>query len=106
MKSLILKDIYNIAHNAKTMIAIWLVLAFCLIPSSGAGSFIVPSTLICSMMVVTTFSFDENSQWMKYAMIMPLSKEKLVASKFCVALIFSLTGALIGLVSVSSETCL
>lgn len=41
------------------------------------------------MMVMTTFSFDDNSKWMKYAMVTPVTKRDLVSSKFIVLLIFS-----------------
>lgn len=37
MKSLILKDLYNIGHNAKSMLLILLVFAIGLIRASGGG---------------------------------------------------------------------
>lgn len=36
MKSLVLKDLFNIAHNAKSMAIILLLFAAIFIPSSGA----------------------------------------------------------------------
>lgn len=96
MKSLILKDLYNIGHNAKSMILILLFLAAVLIPSSGVEGYIVVSALMCSMMMITTFAFDNSSRWTRYAMIMPISKKDVVTSKFVVLLIFSAIGALFG----------
>lgn len=98
MKSLILKDLYNIGHNAKSMIFILLVLAFALIPSSGVEGYIIMSGILCSMMIITTFSFDDQSKWLKYAMVMPVTKKDIVISKFIVLLIFSAIGAVTGLV--------
>ena len=98
MKSLILKDLYNIGHNAKSMLFMLLVFAFLFIPSGGPEAYIITSGILCSMMVITTFSFDDNSKWMKYAMITPISKKDLVAGKFIVLLIFSAIGAVSGLV--------
>ncbi|WP_312425574.1 ABC-2 transporter permease [Lacrimispora sp.] len=98
MKSLIIKDLYNIGHNAKSMIFILLVLAFGLIPSSGAEGYIIMSGILCSMMIITTFSFDDQSKWLKYAMVMPVTKKDIVISKFIVLLIFSAIGAVTGLV--------
>lgn len=96
MKSLLLKDIYNLAHNAKQMIFILLFLAFCMIPSIGTNSFIVVSGIICSMMTVTTFSMDERSNWSKYALIMPLSRKNYVQEKYVICLIFTAVGTLFG----------
>ena len=41
MKSLILKDLYNIGHNAKSMLLILLVFAIGLIMVSGVESYII-----------------------------------------------------------------
>lgn len=98
MKSLILKDLYNIGHNAKSMLFILVFFAFAFIPFSGVQSYIFVCAILCSMMIVTTFSFDDNSHWARYAMIMPISKKDLVAGKFIVSVIFSAIGTLFGLV--------
>ena len=98
MKSLILKDLYNIGHNVKSMLFILVVFAVALIPTSGVAGYIFVCAILCSMMIVTTFSFDDNSKWTRYAMIMPVSKKDLVAGKFIVLAIFCLVGSLFGLV--------
>lgn len=98
MKSLILKDLYNIGHNVKSMLFILVVFAVALIPTSGVAGYIFVCAILCSMMIVTTFSFDDNSKWARYAMIMPVSKKDLVAGKFIVLAIFCLVGSLFGLV--------
>ena len=98
MKSLILKDLYIIGHNVKSMLFILVVFAVALIPTSGVAGYIFVCAILCSMMIVTTFSFDDNSKWTRYAMIMPVSKKDLVAGKFIVLAIFCLAGSLFGLV--------
>lgn len=98
MKSLIIKDLYNIGHNAKSMFFILLVFAFALIPFSGVEGYIFVCAILCSMMIVTTFSFDDNSNWNRYAMIMPVLKSNLVAGKFITLLIFSAIGTICGLI--------
>ena len=47
MRSLILKDLYNIGHNAKSMLFMLAVLAVVLIPTSGAPSYIIVSAILC-----------------------------------------------------------
>ena len=98
MKSLILKDLFNIGHNAKSMLFILVVFAVALIPFSGVEGYIFVCAILCSMMIVTTFSFDDNSKWTRYAMIMPVSKKELVVGKFVVLAIFCAVGSLFGLV--------
>ena len=98
MKSLVLKDLLNIGHNAKSMLFILLVFAIALIPFSGVEGYIFVCAILCSMMIVTTFSFDDNSKWTRYAMIMPVSKKELVGGKFIVLAIFCAVGSLFGLV--------
>jgi len=98
MKSLILKDLYNISHNAKSMIFMLLFFAFIFIPTNGPETYIITSGVLCSMMIVTTFSFDDHSKWVKYAMITPVTRKALVISKFIVLLIFSAIGAINGLI--------
>ncbi len=61
MKSLILKDLYNIGHNAKSMLFMLVMFAVIIIPSSGVQGYIFVSAILCSMMIVTTFSFDVRS---------------------------------------------
>ena len=96
MKSLILKDLYNIGHNAKSMLLILLVFAVGLIMSSGGESYIISAGVLCSMMIVTTFTFDDNCKWSKYALIMPVCKKDIVKAKFIVLVIFCTVGVCVG----------
>lgn len=98
MKSLVLKDLFNIGHNAKAMMFMLIVFALVIIPQTGGEAYIVTSGILCSMMIITTFSFDDNSKWMRYAMIMPVSKKDIVKSKFVVLFIFCIIGVAVGFV--------
>ncbi len=98
MKSLVLKDLYNIGHNGRTMLLMLIVLAVFFIPFSNTETYIITSGILCSMMVMTTFSFDDQSKWLKYALVMPITRKDIVISKFIVLLVFSMIGACSGLV--------
>ena len=98
MKSLVLKDLYNIGHNAKSMLFLLVILAIAFIPTSGVEGYIFGCAILCSMMIVTTFSFDDASKWTRYAMITPISGKDLVAGKFTVLAIFCAIGSLFGMV--------
>lgn len=97
MKSLILKDLYNIGHNIKSMLFMFAVFACIFIFSSNIEGYIFSCAILCSMMVVTTFAFDDNSKWVRHALIMPVSKKDLVAGKFFILAIFCGAGSLLGL---------
>lgn len=99
MKGLILKDFYNISHNAKSMFFVLLVFAAIFIPSSGVQSYLYICAILCSAMIVTTFSFDEHSNWAAYAMVMPVSKKDLVIGKYIALLLFSGIGVAFGLIA-------
>lgn len=96
MKSLIIKDLYNIGHNAKSMLLILLVFAIGLIMASGVESYIISSGVLCSMMIVTTFTFDDHCKWSKYALVMPICKKDIVKAKFIVLIIFCIAGICVG----------
>lgn len=98
MKSLILKDLYNISHNSKTMILILIIMGAFFIPMSGPVSYVAITTMICSMMVVTTFSFDDTVKWNRYALVMPVTRKDIVISKYIGLLLFSLCGLVIGII--------
>lgn len=59
MKSLILKDFYNIGHNVKSMLFILAVLAVSFISASNVSGYIFISAGLCGAMIITTFSFDD-----------------------------------------------
>ncbi len=100
MKSLILKDLYNISYNIKSMVSILLFLAFLqILCLNQAGAFMVTAAILCSMMIVTTFNFDERSGWERYAVIMPVGKSDVVTAKFVVHAIFAVVGVLIGVLA-------
>lgn len=105
MKSLILKDLYNIGHNVKALLLSFTIMAVAFISTSNLEGFIVMCAVVCSMWISTTFAFDDYSKWTRYAMIMPLSRKDLVVGKFIVLAIFSVSGNLFGL-AVSSIAAL
>lgn len=97
MKGLILKDLYNIAHNARAMALTLVFLAVFYGTFSSAEIIIVCCCVMCSMMTITTFTFDHASQWTRYALVMPVSKRDLVAGKFVALFLFTLAGMAAGL---------
>ena len=88
MKSLLLKDLYNISYNAKAMLLIMVIMTAAVVPTAGAIPEMAGFTILCAMMEVTTFNFDETSGWTAYALVLPLRRNDIVRAKFAVLAIF------------------
>ena len=82
MKSLLLKDLYNISHNAKSMLVVLIFLAIAIVPTSGPIAYMVMCAVLCSMMIVTTFTFDDTCNWTPYALILPIGRRQIVLAKY------------------------
>lgn len=99
MKSLVLKDLYNIGHNAKSLVFMLAILTIAIVPASGVGGYLVMCIVLCSMMTVTTFTFDDMAGWTPYALVMPVTRKEIVLAKYGVLAVFSTAGAAFGLVT-------
>ena len=97
MKALLLKDLYNIGHNARSMLVVLLFLAIAIVPTSGPVAYMVMCGVLCAMMIVTTFTFDEASGWTAYALILPVRRSRLVLAKYAALAVFCTVGVLFGL---------
>ncbi|CDI50031.1 ABC-2 transporter permease [Clostridium tetani] len=98
MKSLILKDLYNIRHNIKSLPLILAILTVTLILQNGVSGYTSMCVLVCGMMFITTFNLDNISKWNKYAVAMPISRKDIVVSKYVMLFIFSTVGLIAGLI--------
>lgn len=91
MKSLLLKDLYNMRTNVRYLLVMMLVFAVAFIPNGYLNFLFITSTMF-SVMMVSTFSYDEYAKWNRYALVMPIQKRDIVAGKFLMAVLFSLFG--------------
>lgn len=80
MKSMVLKDLYNIKCNAKSVLVSFLILAVAM-ASTGVGV-LYAGAVLCSSLIISTFAYDDRCDWTKYAMVMPISRNELVAGKY------------------------
>ena len=80
MKSMVLKDLYNIKCNAKSVLVSFLVLAVAM-ASTGVGV-LYAGAVLCSSLIISTFAYDDRCDWAKYAVVMPISRNELVAGKY------------------------
>lgn len=98
MKSLVLKDLYTVLHNSKAFLVMIVAMGFFLsfTSESSGGFYTIFCCIMCAMLVVTTFSFDNLCNWEPYAMILPITRRDVVKGKFALLLLVSAAGALVG----------
>lgn len=80
MKSVVLKDLYNMRGNGKSVLISFLILAVAM-ASTGVGV-LYSGAILCSSLIVSTFAYDDRCDWAKYAVVMPISRNELVAGKY------------------------
>ena len=82
MKSVVLKDLYNMRGNGKSVLISFLILAVAM-ASTGVGV-LYSGAILCSSLIVSTFAYDDRCDWAKYAVVMPISRNELVAGKYAI----------------------
>lgn len=80
MKSVVLKDLYNMRGNGKSVLISFLILAVAM-ASTGVGV-LYSGAILCSSLIASTFAYDDRCDWAKYAVVMPISRNELVAGKY------------------------
>ena len=99
MKGLLIKDILNLKSYMKQLIVIFVFFtAYGIFMKNGifVGAMF---TMILSMQVITTMSYDDYAKWDKYALTMNITRKDVVLSKYVLFIMFILTGILIGIIS-------
>ncbi|AYD21674.1 TPA: ABC-2 transporter permease [Clostridioides difficile] len=99
MKGLILKDLLNLKGNIKFILLFIIMFGF--MSSLGDGNvnnFIGVIIVLCTTMIVSTFSYDDLNKWDSYVLTMPINRNDIVLSKYLTMLIFSFIGVLISLI--------
>lgn len=93
MLGLIKKDLLTIKGNLKIILIIFGVFVLMSIQGKTDISFILP--LICIMMFMSTFSYDEFNNWNAYAITLPNGRSNVVKSKYLATLILVLISSVI-----------
>lgn len=88
MKGLILKDLFVLRKIAVLYLVIEGVLLASSLFNPAMQMFAILYFLILAMMLpITALAYDERAGWEKYALTMPVTRKKLVASKYLLGLI-------------------
>ncbi|WMJ23826.1 ABC-2 transporter permease [Paludicola sp. MB14-C6] len=98
MRGLLIKDFINLKRYNKTIIVIIIFFAVNAFIAKDATILSGMIVLLCSMMSITSFSYDEAAKWDKYALSMPISRKEIVRSKYVLAFILTLFGAFLAFI--------
>ena len=101
MKSLLLKDLYNISYNVKYTLVVLIFLGLVFVPTSGPIPYMAMCAVFCSLMIFTTFTLDNACGWTSYALVLPVSRSRLVLAKYAALAVFCTVGILFGLAASS-----
>ena len=99
MKGLIIKDILNLKNYMKQLILVLIFfIAYGIFLKNGTfvGTMI---TLMLSMQVITTMSYDEYAKWDKYALTMNINRKDIVLSKYVFFIMSIIIGMVVGVIN-------
>ena len=97
MKGLLIKDILNMKNYMKQLVLVLIFfIAYGIFLKNGTfvGTMI---TLMLSMQVITTMSYDEYAKWDKYALTMNINRKDIIISKYIFFPISIIIGIVVGI---------
>ena len=97
MKGLLIKDILNMKNYMKQLVIVLIFfIAYGIFLKNGTfvGTMI---TLMLSMQVITTMSYDEYAKWDKYALTMNINRKDIIISKYIFFTISIIIGIVVGI---------
>lgn len=93
MIGLLLKDMYCLKQNGKSLLFILFIWGIVFLPQSDGGLLLIYlCMMISSMHVLTLSTYDRQAQWDMYALSMPLTRTNMVQEKYIMSL-FMLAGS-------------
>ncbi len=98
MKGLILKDILNFTnHQGKLYLALVVLYFFTSLQAKDSSFLATVGMIFGISYVIGTFAYDEQVQWNKYVLTMPVTRRDIVTSKYLVSVIAIAVGSIISL---------
>ena len=98
MKGLLLKDLFNLRRIMKQYFFVAALMFVWSVFLKNQMLFSMIMIMYSMMMLLTTMSFDESSQFNKYALTMPVTRRELVGEKYILMLLLMLAGIAVGFV--------
>ncbi len=88
MLGLIIKDILNLSSNKRIFVTLFIMFTFVGFMSNGLPNYLsIYLPILCLMLAISTFSYDESSKWDRYVLALPLSRKDIVRSRYMFSLV-------------------
>lgn len=95
MRGLILKDLYSLRKDAKTVLLISSLFIVMILTMGNTDLFLSTILLMLSATPITSFVCDNQSGWDTYVTSLPVSRRKVVMSKYVLSFLLVLSGSLL-----------
>ena len=86
MKGLVIKDLYMAAKYCRSYLLITVVFCAASLFSEENSFFIFYPSILCGMIPVNLFAYDERSRWLQYSRTMPYTVGQIVSGKYVIGL--------------------
>ena len=101
MKGLLLKDLFVVSEFVRVLTLMVIVFIVSMMAIDGFSVIGAMISLLVVSLVISSFSYDDLAQWDSFAATLPVSRRKLVASKYLFLLLLGVLAVVFnGLVSV------
>lgn len=84
--SLVKKDLYTLGKSARSLVIFLLIYSAVLLIMGNLSLLPSVATVICAMLPLSSFSYDDFAKWNNYALTMPVSRNLLALSKYILLL--------------------
>ena len=98
MKAMIIKDMFCLRHQAKSVLLVLLVWLVISLTTASGLFFCALSIIYVIILPMATLSYDERAHWDSRALTMPVTRVQMVLSRYAVALLLGLGMLLLGAV--------
>ncbi|WMJ84167.1 ABC-2 transporter permease [Oscillospiraceae bacterium LTW-04] len=95
MRGLLLKDILMLKSYARTLGALVIFYLIFGIVWDNVFFFAGMSGILCVMMVMSSFSYDNYAKWDQYGASLPVTRSDMVGAKYLLALLMAALGAIV-----------
>ena len=83
MIGLIIKDVLNLNSNKRIFISLLIMFIFLgFFDQQGASLLSIYLPILCLMLAISTFSYDEYSKWDRYVLALPLDRKSIVVARY------------------------
>jgi hypothetical protein len=98
MKGLLLKDLFSLRRSFRTSLVILLFYVVFALTMHSVTFISTMSMLFFTMLSITSFAYDEQAKWGPYAASLPVTRNQIVLSKYILALLLALIGAVVSII--------